>query len=61
MSLSPRPDKVRSTVDPAGISPLAAARSTHATACADSSAHRIPSALASRWTAATTYASFTVT
>ena len=49
MSLSPRPDRVISTVDPRGqLAGVPAARITQATACADSSAGTMPSVRASR-------------
>ena len=43
MSLSPRPERVTSTVENGGSSPVPAARITQAMACADSSAARMPS------------------
>src|SRR5262249_13255209 len=46
-SLSPRPESVPSTVEPSGTA-FPASRTTHAMACADSSAGTIPSVTAKR-------------
>src|SRR5205807_7488767 len=56
-SLSPRPERVISTVAPAGSSWVPAARATHARAWADSRAGMMPSVSLSRRKASSTSAS----